>query len=111
MGVDLEAARSRLATMRSTHVPLHLSVNVTDDWLEAIEFGSVVDGRPASQLVELTPEQVAVIAARQHVPEMVALEIGSHLCRTSEGERQIEAVVTNDEGRVAPGIGTMTGPP
>jgi hypothetical protein len=44
-------------------------------------------------LVELTPEQVAVIADRQHVPEMVALEIGSHLCRTSEGERQIERMI------------------
>jgi len=44
-------------------------------------------------LVELTPEQVAVIAARQHVPEMVALEIGNHLCRTSEGECQIKQMI------------------
>ncbi len=38
----------------ATRVPLHLSVNVTDDWLEAIEFGTVVDGRPASQLIQVT---------------------------------------------------------
>jgi tetratricopeptide (TPR) repeat protein len=38
-----------------THLPLHLSVSVSDDWLEAIEFGSVVDGRPSRELVELTP--------------------------------------------------------
>jgi len=44
-------------------------------------------------LVELTPEQVAVIAARQHVPEIVALEIGSHLCRTSAGEGQIRQMI------------------
>jgi hypothetical protein len=54
--VDFEAVRSRLAALRPTHVPLHLSVNVTDDWLEGVEFGSVVDGRPDSQLVELTPD-------------------------------------------------------
>ena len=54
--VDFDSVRSRLSSLRSTQVPLHLSVNVTDDWLEAIEFGSVVDGRPASQLVELTPD-------------------------------------------------------
>ena len=46
----------RLELLRPSAVPLHLSVNVTDDWLEAIEFGSVVDGRPPSQLVEVTPD-------------------------------------------------------
>lgn len=48
MGTD------QLSTLRPTTIPLHLSVNVVDDWLEAIEFGSVVDGRPASELVELS---------------------------------------------------------
>ena len=41
---------------RPTDLPLHLSVNVTDNWLEAIEFGSVVDGRPAAELVEVAPD-------------------------------------------------------
>ncbi|HVL96609.1 MAG TPA: tetratricopeptide repeat protein [Solirubrobacteraceae bacterium] len=54
--MDDDSIRSRLALLRPTHIPLHLSVNVTDDWLEAVEFGAVVDGRPASQLVELTPD-------------------------------------------------------
>ncbi|MEA2123391.1 MAG: Anaphase-promoting complex, cyclosome, subunit 3 [Solirubrobacteraceae bacterium] len=48
---------------RATRLPLHLSVNVTDDWLEAIEFGAVVDGRPPAQLVELTPEVRFVLRA------------------------------------------------
>jgi len=48
--------KHRLADLRPTQVPLHLSVNVTDDWLEAIEFGSVVDGRPSSQLVEVSED-------------------------------------------------------
>ena len=42
--------------LRPTPIPLHLSVNVTDDWLEAVEFGSVVDGRPETQLVEISPD-------------------------------------------------------
>jgi hypothetical protein len=44
-------------------------------------------------LVELTPEQVTVIAARHHVPEIVALELGSHLCRTTQGERRIKEMI------------------
>lgn len=48
--------RSRLARLETTPIPLHLSVNVTDDWLEAIEFGQVIDGRPPEQLVELSPQ-------------------------------------------------------
>src|SRR4051812_21480381 len=46
----------RLDMLRATTIPLQLSVNVTDDWLEAIEYGSVVDGRPHSQLVEVSPD-------------------------------------------------------
>jgi sulfur carrier protein ThiS len=44
-------------------------------------------------LVELTPEQVAVIADRQHVPEMIALELGSHLCGTTQGELRIKRMI------------------
>jgi hypothetical protein len=46
----------RLRMLRATPTPLHLSVNVTDDWLEAVEFGAVVDGRPGSQLIELSAD-------------------------------------------------------
>jgi hypothetical protein len=44
-------------------------------------------------LVELTPEQIGIIAARQHIPDMVALELGSELCRTAEGERRIKDMI------------------
>src|SRR4051795_13187232 len=46
----------KLHLLRPSPIPLHLSVNVTDDWLEAVEFGAVVDGRPAAQLIEVTPD-------------------------------------------------------
>src|SRR5829696_6745973 len=51
----------RLRLLRPTPLPMHLSVNVTDDWLEGVEFGAVVDGRPASQLVDITPEVRCVL--------------------------------------------------
>ncbi len=54
--MELPDHRRPIADLRPTPIPLHLSVNVTDDWLEAIEFGSVVDGRPSSQLVELSED-------------------------------------------------------
>ena len=44
-------------------------------------------------LVELTPEQVAVIADRLHVPQMVALELGSHLCESRQGELRIKRMI------------------
>lgn len=52
----MDANLHRLHLLRPSPIPLHLSVNVTDDWLEAIEFGAVVDGRPPSQLVEVSPD-------------------------------------------------------
>ncbi len=40
----------------ATRVPLHLSVNVDDEWLEAIEFGQVVDGRSDAQLCVISDD-------------------------------------------------------
>jgi hypothetical protein len=54
--MDLDSPSARLSLLRPTPTPLHLSVNVTDDWIEAIEFGAVVDGRPPSQLVEISDD-------------------------------------------------------
>jgi tetratricopeptide repeat protein len=49
-------SRHGLDKLPATTVPLHLSVNLSEDWLEAIEFGAVIDGRPSSQIVELSPD-------------------------------------------------------
>lgn len=56
MPLRVRMAGSRLSDLEVTHVPLHLSVNVADDWIEGVEFGSVIDGRPPSQVVELSPD-------------------------------------------------------
>jgi tetratricopeptide (TPR) repeat protein len=38
------------APLQATRIPLHVAVNVDEGWIEAIEFGQVVDGRPDEQL-------------------------------------------------------------
>lgn len=50
------SAGTVLRLPRPTQSPLQLSVNVVDGWLEAVEFGCVVDGRPASELIEVTAD-------------------------------------------------------
>jgi hypothetical protein len=40
-------------------------------------------------LSELTPEEIAAIACRLHVPEIVAVGMGACLSRTPEGGRLI----------------------
>ena len=40
-------------------------------------------------LSELTPEEIGAIASHLHVPEIVAVEMGACLCRTSEGRRLV----------------------
>jgi hypothetical protein len=41
----------------------------------------------------LTTEEVAAIAAHQHVPAIVAMEVGWSLCQTPEGRRLIQRMV------------------
>lgn len=47
-------------------------------------------------LCELSPEEVAAIAEHEHVPEMVAMELGNYLVHTKEGEARIRAMIVDD---------------
>jgi hypothetical protein len=47
-------------------------------------------------LSDLTPEEIAAIACRLHVPEIVAVEMGACLCRTPEGEHLIQRLSGRD---------------
>jgi hypothetical protein len=40
-------------------------------------------------LSELTPEEIAALARRLHVPEIVAVEMGACLCQTAKGKQLI----------------------
>jgi hypothetical protein len=47
-------------------------------------------------LSELTEEEIAAIAEHEHVPEMVALEIGNYLVHSPEGEFRIRRIILDD---------------
>ncbi len=47
-------------------------------------------------LSELTEEEVIAIAEHEHIPEMVALELGNYLVQTSSGEKRIKAMIVDD---------------
>lgn len=47
-------------------------------------------------LSELTPEAIGAIARHEHLPEIVALEMGSFLYRTTEGKRMLRGMILAD---------------
>ncbi|MDA0786627.1 MAG: hypothetical protein O3B37_10095 [Proteobacteria bacterium] len=47
-------------------------------------------------LCELTEGEVAAIAEHEHVPEMIAMEMGQYLCHTPDGEARIERMIIDD---------------
>tara|TARA_R110002110_G_scaffold85816_2_gene223621 strand:- start:215784 stop:216044 length:261 start_codon:yes stop_codon:yes gene_type:complete len=47
-------------------------------------------------LCELTEEEVAAIAEHEHVPEMIAMEMGQYLCHTPDGEARIRRMIVDD---------------
>jgi hypothetical protein len=47
-------------------------------------------------LCALTAEEIATIARHEHLPELVALELGANLARTSRGRRVIADMIRGD---------------
>lgn len=47
-------------------------------------------------LCELTEGEVAAIAEHEHVPEIIAMEMGQYLCHTPDGEARIERMIIDD---------------
>jgi hypothetical protein len=48
---------------------------------------------------ELTPAAVAAIAQHEHVPAMLALELGAHLCSTRTGRETVRRMILEDIDR------------
>ncbi|WP_205963477.1 DUF6455 family protein [Roseicella aquatilis] len=48
----------------------------------------------------LTPEQVAALAHHEHLPEIVALEMGWSLCGTPEGQQRIRRMILDEVAAV-----------
>jgi hypothetical protein len=47
-------------------------------------------------LCELSEDEVEAIAKHEHVPELVAMELGQYLCHTPNGEARIERMIIDD---------------
>ncbi|MGP1395267.1 MAG: hypothetical protein ACTS3R_07130 [Inquilinaceae bacterium] len=47
-------------------------------------------------LAELSEEEVDAIAEHEHVPEIVALELGHYLIRTPSGEVHVRRIIEDD---------------
>ena len=47
-------------------------------------------------LCPLTDEEIRAIAHHEHVPEIIALELGNYLCETADGEKRIKRIIVDD---------------
>lgn len=47
-------------------------------------------------LSELTEEEIEAIAVHEHIPEIVAAELGNYLVHTPEGVPRIKAIICDD---------------
>ncbi len=48
------------------------------------------------ELSELTEDEILAIAEHEHIPEMVAIEMGAYLVHTPDGERRIKRMIVED---------------
>lgn len=48
------------------------------------------------ELSELSEEEILAIAEHEHIPEMVAVELGNYLIHTPSGERKIKRMIAED---------------
>ena len=47
-------------------------------------------------LCRLTEDEIIAIAEHEHLPDMLALELGDYLCRTAEGELRVKRMIVED---------------
>lgn len=47
-------------------------------------------------LSDLTPEEVDAIAEREHLPEIIAAELGFYLVHCADGRQAIRAIIRDD---------------
>ncbi len=47
-------------------------------------------------LSNLTEDEIEAIGAHEHLPDMLALEMGHYLIQTPEGEKRIKRIIVDD---------------
>ncbi|MBS0356889.1 MAG: hypothetical protein JSR83_23650 [Proteobacteria bacterium] len=48
------------------------------------------------ELSDLSEDEILAIAEHEHVPEMLAVEMGCYLCHSPEGDRRIRHMIADD---------------
>ena len=48
------------------------------------------------ELSDLTEDEILAIAEHEHLPEMVAVEMGCYLCHTPDGDKRIRRMIADD---------------
>lgn len=48
------------------------------------------------ELSDLTEDELLAIAEHEHVPEMLAVEMGAYMVQTAEGEKRIKRMIADD---------------
>ena len=44
----------------------------------------------------LTEDEIVAIAEHEHLPDILALELGDYLCRTTDGELRVKQMIVED---------------
>ena len=52
--------------------------------------------RDCIDMCQLTEDEIAAVAEHEHVPDIIALEMGNYLCVTTEGERRLSHMIVED---------------
>ncbi|MDH3664443.1 MAG: hypothetical protein OEU92_31255 [Alphaproteobacteria bacterium] len=47
-------------------------------------------------LCRLTEDEIVAIAEHEHLPDILALELGDYLCRTPDGELRVKRMIVED---------------
>ncbi len=47
-------------------------------------------------MCRLTEEEIAAVAEHEHLPDILALEMGDYLCRTVDGELRLKQMIIDD---------------
>jgi hypothetical protein len=47
-------------------------------------------------LCELSEEEVLAIAEHEHIPQLVAVELGNYLVQSADGQRRIRSMIRDD---------------
>ena len=48
------------------------------------------------ELSDLNEEEILAIAEHEHIPEMLAVEMGNYLTHTASGEKRIKRMIVDD---------------